>query len=52
MTLSEQEKLIFNAMNEGILIIDIDGIIVFANLAYRRFLNREAGGGEVGDVAG
>ena len=52
MTLSEQEKLIFNAMNEGVLIIDTDGIIVFANLAYRRFLNREAGGGDVGDVAG
>ena len=44
MTLSENETRIFNSMREGILIIDTDGIIVFGNDAYRRFLNLEAGG--------
>ena len=51
MELSGQEKKVFDAINEGILIIDTEGTIVFGNAAYRRFLNREAGG-DVGDIAG
>ena len=52
MILSENEKRIFNAMREGIVVIDTDATIVFANDAYRRFLNLEAGGGDVGDLTG
>jgi len=42
---------IFNAMHEGILIIDTEERIVFGNTAYRRFLEREAGG-EIGPIEG
>lgn len=52
MTLSEDLRNVCNAMREGILIIDTDGIIVFGNNAYRRFLTREGGGEDIGDVAG
>ncbi len=52
MTLSGEMKQIFNAMREGILIIDTDGVIVFGNEAYRRFLTREGGGEDIGDIAG
>jgi len=52
MTLTEEMKQIFNAMREGILIIDTEGVIVFGNEAYRRFLNREGGGEDIGDIAG
>ena len=52
MLISDCERKVFDAMNEGILIIDADGIIVFGNKAYRRFLNREGGGEDIGDIAG
>ena len=52
MWLSDREKRVFNAMNEGILVIDTEGTIVFGNDAYRRFLNREGGGEDIGDIAG
>ena len=51
MTLSENERQIFDAMSEGILIIDAKGIIVFGNRAYLRFLSQEAGG-EIPDISG
>ena len=38
MTVSEEMRQVFNAMREGILISDTDGVIVFGNQAYRRFL--------------
>ena len=44
MELNEAARAAFNAMREGITIIDTDGIIVFGNTAYREFLNKEAGG--------
>ncbi|MBQ2062920.1 MAG: sigma 54-interacting transcriptional regulator [Oscillospiraceae bacterium] len=50
--ISEDARRVFNAMREGILIIDTDGVIVFGNTAYRRFLTREGGGEDIGDVAG
>lgn len=40
-----------NAMNEGILIIDTAGTIVFANAAYRRFLRGETGR-DPGEIVG
>jgi len=52
MTLTDEMKQVFNAMREGILIIDTDSVIVFGNEAYRRFLTREGGGEDVGDIAG
>ena len=52
MTVSEEMRQVFNAMREGILIIDTDGVIVFGNQAYRRFLNREGGGEDIGDITG
>lgn len=42
---------VFNAMNEGILIIDTAGAIVFANAAYRRFLRGEMGR-DPGEIVG
>lgn len=51
MFLSEHVRNIFDAMREGILIIDTEGLIVFGNLAYRRFLNKEAGG-DIGEIVG
>ena len=41
----------FDAMREGITIIDTDGRIVFGNRAYREFLTKEAGG-DVGEIEG
>ena len=52
MEISQQGKTIFNSMNEGILVIDTDGMIVFGNDAYRRFLTREGGGADIGDITG
>ena len=51
MYLPQEAKDIFNGMCEGVLIIDREGIIVFGNLAYRRFLNQEAGA-DIGEIAG
>lgn len=52
MELSAYSKDVFDSMNEGILIIDTEGRIVFGNAAYRRFLIREGGGEEIGDITG
>ena len=52
MILCREMKQVFNAMREGILVIDTDGVIVFGNEAYRRFLNREGGGEDIGDITG
>lgn len=41
----------FNAMSEGILIIDTEGVIVFGNAAYRRFLRLEMGR-DPGEIVG
>ena len=51
MELNEAARAAFNAMREGITIIDTDGIIVFGNTAYREFLNKEAGG-DIGPIEG
>ena len=51
MELNEAARAAFNAMREGITIIDTDGIIVFGNTAYREFLNQEAGG-DIGPIEG
>ncbi len=51
MELNEAARAAFNAMREGITIIDTDGIIVFGNRAYREFLNKEAGG-DIGPIEG
>ena len=51
MELNEAARAAFNAMREGITIIDTDGIIVFGNTAYREFLNNEAGG-DIGPIEG
>ena len=51
MELNDAARAAFNAMREGITIIDTDGIIVFGNTAYREFLNKEAGG-DIGPIEG
>lgn len=51
MELNEDAKLVFDAMREGITIIDTQGHIVFGNRAYREFLNKEAGG-DIGPIEG
>lgn len=51
MELNEAARAAFNAMREGITIIDTDGIIVFGNTAYREFLTKEAGG-DIGPIEG
>ncbi|MBQ1705970.1 MAG: sigma 54-interacting transcriptional regulator [Clostridia bacterium] len=51
MLVSKEAADIFNAMSEGILIIDTEERIVFGNTAYRRFLNQEAGA-DIGEIAG
>lgn len=51
MQLNEDAKLAFDAMREGITIIDAEGRIVFGNKAYREFLNKEAGG-DIGPIEG
>ena len=51
MELNEAARAAFNAMREGITIIDTDGVIVFGNTAYREFLNKEAGG-DIGPIEG
>ena len=40
MVLSDSAKAIFNALHEGINIIDAEETIVFANRAYREFLEQ------------
>lgn len=51
MELNAAARAAFDAMREGITIIDTDGRIVFGNRAYRDFLSKEAGGG-VGPIEG
>ena len=51
MELNAAARAAFDAMSEGITIIDTDGIIVFGNRAYRDFLNKEAGG-DIGPIEG
>ncbi len=51
MELNRDAKLAFDAMGEGITIIDTQGRIVFGNKAYREFLNKEAGG-DIGPIEG
>jgi len=51
MELGEGARAVFDAMREGITIIDAQGNIVFGNRAYREFLNREAGG-DIGPIEG
>lgn len=51
MELNQDAKLVFDAMREGITIIDTQGHIVFGNRAYREFLNKEAGG-DIGPIEG
>lgn len=51
MELNRDAKLAFDAMREGITIIDTQGRIVFGNKAYRDFLNKEAGG-DIGPIEG
>ena len=51
MELNEDAKLVFDAMREGITIIDTQGHIVFGNRAYREFLSKEAGG-DIGPIEG
>ena len=51
MELNEEAKLVFDAMREGITIIDTQGHIVFGNRAYREFLSKEAGG-DIGPIEG
>ena len=51
MELNAAARAAFDAMSEGITIIDTDGIIVFGNRAYRNFLNKEAGG-DIGPIEG
>ena len=50
LNVSNEMKHVFNAMREGILVIDTDGVIVFGNEAYHRFLNREGGGEDIGEI--
>ena len=49
MYLSDDARAVFDAMREGITIIDTEGRIVFGNRAYREFLNKEAGG-DIGPI--
>lgn len=51
MELNAAARAAFDAMSEGITIIDTDGVIVFGNRAYRDFLNKEAGG-DIGPIEG
>lgn len=51
MELNAAARAAFDAMSEGITIIDTNGIIVFGNRAYRDFLNKEAGG-DIGPIEG
>lgn len=43
MILSDSAKSIFNSMNEGILIIDKNAVITFANNAYKNFIHSTEG---------
>lgn len=51
MQLNAAARAAFDAMSEGVTIIDIEGKIVFGNRAYRSFLNKEAGG-DIGEIEG
>lgn len=43
MILSDSAKSIFNSLHEGIVIIDTDAVIVFANNAYKSFVSSTSG---------
>lgn len=49
--LNEGARNVLNSLNEGVLIIDTEGTLVFGNQAYRDFLNKEAGG-DIGPIEG
>ncbi len=49
--LNDDARCVFNALREGITIIDTEGQLVFGNRAYCEFLNKEAGG-DIGPVEG
>ena len=51
MRIDQTAKAVFDAMNEGITIIDRAGVIVYGNRAYREFLNKEAGQ-DLGEIEG
>lgn len=51
MKINEISQIIFDAMREGILIVDSDGRIVFCNESYKAFLCKEAGR-EIGQIDG
>ncbi len=51
MELNAEARAAFDAMREGINIIDTEGRIVFVNRVYQDFLNQEAGG-DIGPVEG
>lgn len=51
MELNADARAAFDAMREGITIIDTNGCIVFGNQVYRDFLNKEAGG-DIGPIEG
>lgn len=51
LVITETERMVFNSMEEGIVIIDRQGVILFGNDAYRQFLDRETGT-EVGNIEG
>lgn len=51
MELNADARAAFDAMREGITIIDTEGRIVFGNLAYREFLRKELGS-DVGPIEG
>ena len=51
MELNAAARAAFDAMREGITIIDTEGCIVFGNKAYQEFLKKDAGG-DVGPIEG
>jgi len=51
MQIDADARRVFDAMREGITIIDTDGIIVFGNKAYLEFLHKELGE-DVGSILG
>ncbi len=50
MYLTDDIKAAFNAMHEGILLIDDDYRVIFGNIAYLNFLNRESPGSQLSIV--
>jgi len=51
MKIDQTAKAVFDAMNEGITIIDREGIIVYGNKAYQNFLQKDMGR-DPGDLEG